>query len=490
MESALTPSNQPSESIGKQVRRAVIWRSGSQIVAQIVQWSATFLVIRILDPHDYGLFAMSQVALMLLGLLSGQGLASVVVRQPEITQRQIRQLFGMLLLINGALALAQILFAPLFAAYFRQPVIGDMLRVQALIYMVTPFVALPQALLSRSLEFSRQAWINIGASLASAATALTGAMLGWGVWTLVAAPLVLFAVRGFGLTVAAGGMGWPSFDFRGTDKFVRYGGLIALGQLFVLVWTQADVVIAGRTLGPHLIGIYSTSLFLVQIFVSKLVPPLNEVAFAAYARLQAEAGAVARAFLKLARLVTAAGMPFYFGLAATAEPLVLTVLGPHWAEAAPVVRMLALSMPFYTVYVLLAPATDALGAPANATRNSATAAVIAPIMLLFASQFGVAGLSAAWLLIFPLLLGFALWRALPVIGVSIGELVRAVAPPTLAAMAMAVVVTAVDLALPAMPPSARLAMLVASGALAYGGWLLLFVRPMIAELVDLARGRV
>ena len=44
--------NHPAESLGDQVRRAVIWRSGSQILAQIVMWSATFLVIRILSPAD------------------------------------------------------------------------------------------------------------------------------------------------------------------------------------------------------------------------------------------------------------------------------------------------------------------------------------------------------------------------------------------------------------------------------------------------------
>src|SRR3546814_3401617 len=40
---------------GDRVRRAVIWRSGSQIVAQIITWSVTLIVIRLLDPADYGL---------------------------------------------------------------------------------------------------------------------------------------------------------------------------------------------------------------------------------------------------------------------------------------------------------------------------------------------------------------------------------------------------------------------------------------------------
>ena len=59
----------------------MIWRSGSQILAQVTQWAATFLVIRILSPSDYGLFAMTQVVLVLLSMLNGAGLASGLVQR-------------------------------------------------------------------------------------------------------------------------------------------------------------------------------------------------------------------------------------------------------------------------------------------------------------------------------------------------------------------------------------------------------------------------
>src|SRR3546814_11946361 len=62
--------NHTPESLGDQVRHAVIWRSGSQILAQLVMWASTFLVIRILSPADYGLFAMTPVVLVLLAMRS------------------------------------------------------------------------------------------------------------------------------------------------------------------------------------------------------------------------------------------------------------------------------------------------------------------------------------------------------------------------------------------------------------------------------------
>jgi O-antigen/teichoic acid export membrane protein len=469
------------------VRRAVLWRSGSQMVAQAIQWAATFLVIRILDPRDYGLFAMCQVVLALMALLNGYGVVSGFVQAREVDARAVRQLFGMLLLLNGAIALAQVAVSPLAASYYREPQVGTLLRVQALLFLTTPFIALPQALLARRMEFRIQARANIVASVASAATALGGALAGWGVWTLVAAPAAMYLVRAAMLTVGARALVRPSFDFRGAGWLARFGGVMAASQLFWFVQSQADVFIAGRHLPAHALGLYTTALFLAQIFTAKVVPPLNEVAFTAYARLGPDH--VAPAFLRATRAIMAAALPFYLGLAVTAEPLVLTVLGAKWLAAVPLVRLLALAMPFMTLQILLAPACDAVGRPGVGVRNGAVGAVLLAIAFTVGVQMGVEGLALSWLVAYPLFLGVSLARALPVLGVKAATLARAVAPLLPAALAMALGVWLLDQALPPVPPALRLAILVATGAAIYGAVLATVARSVIAELVTTVRGR-
>ena len=488
MQTAASPPHQPAETLAVRVRRAMIWRGGSQLGAQLVQWASTFLVIRILSPRDYGLFAMTQVVLVLLNMLNGYGLASGLIQRREVTQREIGQLFGMLLLLNLGLGLAQALLAPLAAAYYRQPVVADLLRVQALLYVTTPFIALPYALLSRGLEFRQQATANIAASMAGAGTALVGALAGWGVWTLVAAPLLLFTVRA-ALMMRAAGWVRPVFDFRGAGDLARFGGIMAAGQMFWFVQSQADIFIAGRVFTPHALGLYSTALLLTQIFVSKVMPPLNEVAFSAYARLQDDARDLGVAFVRALRVVMVVAMPCYLGLAATAGPLVATVLGDKWIEMVPVVRLLALAMPFMTVQVLLAPACDARGRPGIGVRNGATGAVILLAAFAIGVSHGPIGLAWAWLGGYPLYLVVSLRRSLPVIGARPGALAEAVAPAVLAAIAMALALALVDRALPPMVAPVRLALLVAVGGGIYAGWLGMFARGVVVDMVATLRNR-
>lgn len=476
-------------SLADRVKGAVLWRSGSQVVAQLITWTATFLVIRLLEPEDYGLFAMTLVVLTFLNLMNGYGFANALVRSESVDRHKIAQVFGMLILLNGSLATLQLLLAPLAAAYFRQPLVADLLRVQAILYLFTPFIALPAALLSREMDFRRQAKVDLFGSICSAATALLCARAGYGVWTLVAASLVQFGIRAILLTFVARSLVWPSFRFAGAGTMFRYGGAMVAVQFFWFLQSQSDVFIAGRALTPHSLGLYTTALFLATILSAKFVPPINDVAFAAYSRMQADPEAVASAFVKTVRLIMLVALPFYLGLAATAEPVVLTALGSKWAETVPLVRIMAVAMPFMTLQILFSPATNAIGRSDIALRVAISGAVLLPISFLIGIQYGATGMAIAWLIAFPILTGVTAALSMPAIGVRAPALLRAIAPGLFASAGMVLPVLMLDTAMGPMPPVARLAILALTGTAVYLALLLLFARHLVGEIVDLVRKR-
>lgn len=468
------------------VRSALFWRSGSQILAQIISWASTLIVIRLLDPSDYGLFAMTQAILSLMQFLNGYGLVSALVQSESLDTHRLRQAFGIMLLLNGALAVIQLCIAPLAADYYDQPLVADMLRVQALVYLATPFISVPEVLMGRSLDFRRPAIVSLVASAAAAAVALTGALSGWGVWTLVWAPITLFWVRGIGYVIATRFLPIPSFDFRGTGGLVAFGAAMLGSQLLWLVQTQADIVIGGRVLQPHELGLYAEALFLTQIVVSKFIPPLNDVAFPAYARMQADTGAIRWSFLRALRLIMLVACPLYFGMAATAEPLVLTLFGEKWRAMTPFVELLALAMPFMTVQVMFPPVCNALGRPGLSTAISMVGAIVMPLSFLVGIQQGAIGLAWAWLLAYPLFTLATVRIAGAPIGLRLADLLPAIAPGMLCSAAMALIVLGCGSLLPAsLAAPVRLAVLVAAGGASFVALLLIFARGTVNDLVRL-----
>lgn len=479
------------EEFQKRVKSAVFWRSGTQILAQLISWGSTIAVIRILEPSDYGLFAMTSVVLVFLNFLNGYGFVSALIQSDKVEPIRIRQAFGMLILLNAGLAALQFFaVAPLAAAYYGEQIVADMLRWQALIYLSTPFLILPEAMLTRNLDFKKPAIVNLTSAFVGAFVALGMAYNDYGVWTLVFAPIAIFWTRAIALMVATRFWIRPSFDFTGAGGIFTFGTAMLVAHGFWIIQSQGDIFIAGRSFDKHDLGLYAEALFLTQIFAAKFVPPLNEVAFPAYARLQNDRAALAAGFLKAVRLIMLISCPLYLGMTVTAQPLVDSVMGTKWTEAATLVAILALAMPVMTLHILFAPALNALGLPQIVLRNSIFGAILMPSVYLFAVRFGAEGLAWGWLVAFPILLAFTIYQARPHIGFSLRGLSESVLPGLLASIIMAAIVWGFDhlviLALwPKVPALIHLALLATVGAAAYVAMMWFGARATFMEVVDL-----
>ena len=476
-------------SFGDRVRKALIWRSGTQILAQVISWGSTLAVIRILDPADYGLFAMTQVVLVFLSFLNGYGLASSIVQSDELDPVRLRQAFGALLLLNGSLAILQFLLAPLAAEYYRQPIVADLLRMQAVIYLATPFIVLPEALMARNLEFKKTALVNLLSAVVGAIVALSCAWSGLGVWTLVYAAIAIFWTQAIGLFLAAKMYIWPSFNFGGAGDMFKFGGTVMLAHIFWTIQSQSDVFIASRWLTPYEVGLYAEAVFLTALLASKFIPPLNEVAFPAYSRIRSDLVALKRSFLKAVRLIMLVACPIYLGMAASAEELVHVVLGEKWLAMVPLISVLALVMPLVTLQILFAPLNNALGRPEIAARVTMFGAAVMSLSFWIGVQFGLMGLAYAWVAGMPLLTAFTFYLSKGHLQLGVGEMLRAISPSLFASCVMALLVHFAGEAIQSLPVIARLVTLLAIGAASYGAILFVFARPTLIELLELIRRR-
>ena len=474
-----------SGELGESVRRAVLWRSGSQIFSQLVAWSSTLAVIRILNPADYGLFAMAEVVLVFLMFLNGYGFAGSLVKEAEVSETKLRQAFGILLLVNCSLALLQVVIAPLAADYYRQPIVADLLRTQALIFLATPFIALPEVMLMRQMNFRTQAIVNIAATVVSAAVALACALAGYGVWTLIYAPIALFWTKAIGLVVTTRVIVRPSFRFAGAGGMFNFGMAMILVQLCWIVMSKADAFLAARTLTAHDLGLYSEAFFLTSLVATKFVPPLNDVAFPAYSRLQHDRALLGASFLKAVRLILLLTCPLYFGLAVVAPDAIAVVLGDKWVAMAGLVTILGFAMPALTLHIIFAPAINATGQVRISMRASIFGAILMPIAFYTGMHWGAEGLAYSWLAAAPLLPLFTFIMARKLLHITVRDFAGAIAPGLFSASAMALAIHQLGEHLGALASWARLLAEISAGAIVYAAILLLTSRETVRELYGL-----
>lgn len=477
-------------SLRTDVLHSIKWLAAGRFSGQLVLWVITLVVIRLLDPEDYGLMALAGVMIGFADLFREMGLYSAMVQRRELSQRQVEQSFGLLIIANGLLYVLLLVTAPLIAGFFGDPRLEAMIRVLGIQFPLASVGVVQDAMLSRRMAFKPKSFVNLAAMLSNGFVTLGLALSGYGVWALVLGSLAGATVRPVGLVLAARHWCRPRFSWAGMSEMARFGGFVTASRVLWYFYARADVLIIGKLLGNHVLGFYAVALQLASMPMQKLSGLLGQVGFAAYSTVQHDLAVVRANYLKVLRMISFFAFPIFFGISSIAPDLVPVVLGEQWRPAILPLQILSLIMPIRMISTAGGSVVEAIGKPQVGTVNLMIACVLMPPAFFVGAWYGgLIGVSIAWLTAFPVLVLIRLSRSLPHIGVTVGMYVRSVARPATGAatMYLAVIAAREAVAEPFLHPISGLVFLIGTGALTYVAYMGLLCLRECREVVSLLR---
>lgn len=452
--------------IARSTVSALKWSAGGRLVSQAVTWAMTLVVIRLLDPADYGLMAMVSVVMAVGMHLADFGLGQALIQAPNLDHGVRAKLAAVVVALHVALACLAVLASPLVAWAFSEPRLGELVRVASLQYLFVALGAVQQALAMRALDFRWLARVEVGAATFAGAVTLVLAWQGAGVWSLVLGGIAGTAVRGIWL-LAGGERVRPHFDFTGLRERIGYGARIAASQLTFLLISQSDVLIGARLMSRASLGAYSVGLHLATLPMQKLMSVVNQVGFSALARLQADREQLRERLLQAVRLLAAVSVPVLWGLSAVAPEVVVLALGSKWSVATLPLQLASLVVPFRMTSALFNTAVAATGRAGTDLRNITVSAIVWPTSFAVGANWGAVGLAAAWLAAIPITFLVNFPRTSRALGIRFASVVRSLRGPACAGVLMYAVVAAVRSLLLELAPWERLIPLVGAGAVTY-----------------------
>lgn len=378
------------------VRGAFASMSG-QLFRGLVQLLSVVILVRLLSPQDYGLVAMTGVVIGVGEIFRDFGLSTAAVQARHLSHQQRSNLFWINTAIGAGLAMAAFAAAPALAALFRQPELVPVLRVLCLVFLANGAATQYRASLERSLQFTRTAWVDAVSPALGLAVAVVVALLGHGVWALVAQQLV----AAFTMLVMLGMMRprwWPSRYRRGTDMdgMIRFGGNMVGTQLIGYVANNTDTFIIGYRLGATPLGLYNRTFQLLMQPYNMVRVPLTRVALPVLSRLHDEPRRYSH-YVVVGQL--ALGYTVALGLAlvaGAARPVVWTLLGAPWVATAPLLMCLAIAAAFQTLSLVAYWVYVTKGLTGYLVRYSMISAAIKVTCILVGSQFGLVGVAVGY----------------------------------------------------------------------------------------------
>jgi teichuronic acid exporter len=470
------------------------WTLGARVSLQLISWPITLISMRLLEPRDYGLLALSTIVLGVVKLGSDLGLAVTMVQSKNADDRTLRSASGLIMLMSLMLAALLFLSAPMIADWFSEPDLALVVQVMSVDVIASALALGPEIRLERQLQFRKLSVALLASGVCGVTTTLICALLDYGVWALVAGALATTFVRCVLQIAFNGGLVLPLLSLQALRLHAGTGSHVVGSRILWYWYSQADQIILGRTLQASALGSYNVAAQIAMLPVAKAMDTINRVAFPTLSRLNdRDQVAIGDIHVQLLGLTALYSVGVCWGLAVVADSLIPLLLGSQWQDAARAMSFLAFIAPLRMLAAVQNTAATAAGSPQAVTKELLLAGVVIPVGVWIGAATGsMINAAIAWACAYPVVYLASTWFTARAVGIGYLSCIRPIGAPVFAGALMLLVVGAVEYMLDGMMSRAvTLAVEIVLGAVIYVTSMRLLAPALVRDakraLRDLAR---
>ena len=429
------------ENLGSRVRKGVRWSTLNAILTRVSSSVVTaYLARTVFGPRIWGLYAVSQVVLVVLLSANELGICSAIIRWDGDVRNVARTVLTISVATSTMVYAALFAAAPEIARTLGSPGATSVVRVVCICVIIDGFAGAPSALIEREFQQGRQLICDSLNFLVSTGTMVALAFTGHGAMSFAIGAVAGSTVATVLYFALAPQLVLPGWNTALARRLLRYGLPLAGAALLTLAVFNVDSMIVGSTLGPVLLGLYALAFNISNWPVNIIMSAAGRVSFAGFSRVANSRQRLAESFTRALGLALALAVPACVLLGTLAAPFIRTVYGPRWLAAAPVLELLVVLGLLRVVYAL---AYDCLAAAGQRHLlmwiQAAWLGALIPVLIIGARRYGIVGVGVGQVLVAVGVVGPAYLWGLSRAGVTVRYLCIASALPLIGGTLMAAV---------------------------------------------------
>ena len=347
--------------MNQQIGRGLLWKllerfgvSGTQFVLQII-------LARLLDPAHYGVLSIMIIFTTLANVFVQNGFNTALIQNKDVTEEDYSSVLwvslGISILIYGAIFFG----APLVGAFYDMPDIVVPLRVLALMLFPGALNSVQLAKVSREMDFKKVFYSNMGGILISGAAGIVIALMGGGLWALVAqtmlnifaACIVMFFTVRLKLRFVC--------NWHRVKVLFSYGWKLLVSSLLDTLYQDLRSLVIGKKYNSDTLGYYNRGKQFPQFIINAVASTTQSVLLPAMSKQQddrEDLKILTRNSIMISSYIV---FPVMAGLAGVATPLISLLLTEKWLPSVPYMQIYCFTLAFYPVHMCNLQAINAMG---------------------------------------------------------------------------------------------------------------------------------
>jgi PST family polysaccharide transporter len=438
------PGSGPGDhrSLTHKTASGVAWISLFQIARQLLSVASVSVLARKVPPSAYGLVAMAALITNFLEIVRDAGAGYALVREPEVTDDLAATVFWLTCGLGLGTALLMIAVSWPAARFFHAPMVATILPVVSIGFFVGTIGVVPLAMLNREMAFRKVALAQTAGAVSGTLVAITVALAGGKVWSLVSASLVTSAVTSLGIWIVSPFRLKAVFRPADARHMLSFGLNLSGFNVLNYFSRNADNLLVGKFLGSVPLGFYQMGYMLMTYPISNFASVVAQVVYPALSRMQDDRERFCAAYLRTCRLIGLLTFPLMLGLAVTAQPFIRVFLGPRWMPVAGLLLVFAPLGAAQSIYTTVGLIYNTQGRPELQFRWAMLASVMYVSSFAVGLHWGIQGVASCYALVWFLLMVPSFMIPFRLINLSGQQFLRTLWPTMWMSLAMAAVTEA------------------------------------------------
>ncbi|MFI8380422.1 lipopolysaccharide biosynthesis protein [Leeuwenhoekiella sp. NPDC079379] len=379
-------------SLKKTATLGLLWTFLDTIVAKGVGIAASITLARLLSPREFGLIGMIYIITSISATLVDGGLTASLIRTKNITNKDYSTIFYTNISISFILYLLVYLLAPLIAQFYEEAELILIIRVYALIFVITSFSAVQHAYFERKMAFKKLMLLNIPGILIGAIVGVCMAYLKYGVWSIIFMQLATQVVLSLMLWIISDWKPSLIFSREKLRQHFGFGYKLTISGILNSIFENIYNILIGKYFSTAALGQFERSYTFSQYPSLVLTTIVGKVSYPLMAGIQDEKERLKQAYKHILQFIFFISAPLMLGLSSISKPLFLFVLGPQWEQAAIFFQILCISGMLYPVHVFNLNLLKVYGRSDWFLKLELIKKIMIALIVSVAFQFGIYGL--------------------------------------------------------------------------------------------------
>ena len=331
----------------KNISSNIMWRFMEKFSAKFVTFFVSIILARLLEPSAYGTVALITVFTTILEVFVDSGLGNALIQKKDADDLDFSSVFFFNIAMCTVLYLLMFFAAPLIAEFYDIPELVPIVRVQSITILISGVKNIQYAYVSREMIFRKFFFATLFGTIVSAIVGLAMAAAGFGVWALVAQPLVNYTIDTIVLWITVQWRPKLIFSWTRLKGLLSYGWKLLIAKLVNTTYMKMRDLLIGKIYSTSDLAFFNKGDTFPAVIVPNITASVDAVMFPAMAKEQDNKTRVRELVKKSIHTSSYLVIPMMTGLIACANPLIRVLLTEKWLPCVPFLYMFCVVYAFW-----------------------------------------------------------------------------------------------------------------------------------------------